>query len=265
MNKKIVPYLIRIESKYKPIESERLLLWRYNRIIDKGYTFPVFDFYCYCALLIRHMESKQIPKIMLNGTELKQEVKFQLINFQINNNEDISKTDKEFHLTEIKKMLIERKQFIKKEIHQTKFDKSEIDSIGPKNSKFYRNLLILTRGFTDITIMDWFIPIVLTYERLIHIFVRHVEETKFADGKKKRQTFFDYEPSEIWTLLKTLIKYDEENIQNHFLENSINYQLDKKYLTTEYLRNYENPIIYNGDSFVIRIDKNGFIKQFYQL
>jgi hypothetical protein len=46
MTKKTVPYLIRIESSYEPIASERLLLWRYNRIIDEGYTFPVFDFYC---------------------------------------------------------------------------------------------------------------------------------------------------------------------------------------------------------------------------
>ena len=220
MTKKTVPYLIRIESSYEPIASERLLLWRYNRIIDEGYTFPVFDFYRYCSLLIRHMELEQIPKIMLNGTELKSEAKFQLINFQINNNEHVSKTDKEFHLTRMEKMLNERKQFIKKEIRQTKIDRSDIDSIGPKNSEFYRTLLTLTREFTDITIMDWFIPIVLTYERLIHIFIRHVEETKFADGKKKRQTFFDYEPSEIWTLLKTLIKYDEKNIQNHFIENS---------------------------------------------
>jgi len=202
---------------------------------------------------------------MLNGTELKLEIKFQLINFQINNDEKVSKTDKEFHLTEMKKMLVERKQFIKKEIRQTKIDRSEIELINPKNSEFYRTLLILTRGFTDITLMDWFIPIVLTYERLIHIFIRHAEETKFADGKKKRQTFFDYEPSEIWTLLKTLIKYDKENIENHFLENSVHYELERKNLMTDYLRNYENPIVFNGDSFVIRIDKNGFIKQFYQL
>ncbi|MFD0837145.1 hypothetical protein ACFQ0I_15305 [Mariniflexile aquimaris] len=263
--KKTVPNLIRIESSYEPIASERLLLWRYNRIIDEGYSFPIFDFYCYCALLIRHAKLERYPEIMLNGTELKPEIKFQLINFQINNDEEVSKTDKEFHLVEMKKMLVERKKFIKKEIRQTKIDRSEIESISPKNSEFYRTLLILTREFTDITLMDWFIPIVLTYERLIHIFIRHVEETKFADGKKKRQTFFDYEPNEIWTLLKTLIKYDKENIENHFLENSVHHQLERKDLMTDYLRNYENPIVFNGDSFVIRIDKNGFIKQFYQL
>jgi hypothetical protein len=263
--KKTVPNLKRIESSYEPLASERLLLWRYNRIIDEGYTFPIFDFYCYCALMIRHEKLERFPEIMLNGTELKPEIKFQLINFQINNDEEVLKTDKEFHLAEMKKMLVERKQFIKKEIRQTKIDRSEIESISPKNSEFYRTLLILTREFTDITLMDWFIPIVLTYERLIHIFIRHVEETKFAHGKKKRQTFFDYEPNEIWTLLKTLIKYDKENIENHFSENRVHDQLERKDLMTDYLRNYENPIVFNGDSFVIRIDKNGFIKQFYQL
>ena len=113
--------------------------------------------------------------------------------------------------------------------------------------------------------MDYFIPVVLTYERLIHIFIRHVEETKFADGKSKRQTFFTYQSGEIWTLLKTIIKFDQENIKEHLIENKVHYDLDKKELMTDYLRNYENPIIFDGDKFALRIDKNGFIKQFYQL
>jgi hypothetical protein len=71
MTKKTVPYLKRIESCYEPMASEISLLWRYNRVIDEGYTLSVFDFYCYCSLLIRHMELEQIPKIMLNGTKLK--------------------------------------------------------------------------------------------------------------------------------------------------------------------------------------------------
>ena len=78
---------------------------------------------------------ERFPEIMLNGTELKPEIKFQLINFQINNDEEVSKTDKEFHLEEMKKMLVERKQFIKKEIRQTKIERSEIESMSPKTSE----------------------------------------------------------------------------------------------------------------------------------
>jgi hypothetical protein len=263
--RKKVPNLIPIETSYEPIASERILLFRYNRIIEEQYTFAEFDFYCYCALLMRHTKLEKLPEIMLNGKELKPEIRFQLINFKKNNNEKISANEEEFHHFEMKRMVEERKGFIKKEIKRTKIDKKEIDNISPYNSGFYRTLLILTREFTDITLMDYFIPVVLTYERLIHIFIRHVEETKFANGKSKRQTFFTYQSGEIWTLLKTIIKIDQENIKEHLIENKVHYDLDRKELMTDYLRNYENPIIFDGDKFALRIDKNGFIKQFYQL
>jgi hypothetical protein len=91
-----------------------------------------------------------------------------------------------------------------------------------------------------------------------------VQETKFTDGQFKQRSYFEYEPEEIWTLLKTVIKFEQENIKEHFLQNSINYKLERKELMKDYRRNYQNPIIFNHDEFVPRIDKNGFIKQFYQ-
>lgn len=201
---------------------------------------------------------------MMDGCKLKPAIKFELINFKIKNNEKITSEEYEFHLLEKQKILIERKKIIKREISKTNLKGKTINNIGPKNSKFYRTLLDLTREFRDITLLDWFTPIVLPYNRLIHIFVKHVEETKFGNGMFKKRTFFDYEPTEIWRLIKTLIKIEEQEIKDHFLMNSVNKELNRPNLMKDYRRNFRNPIQYNGDSFVLWIDKNGFIKQFYQ-
>ena len=107
----------------------------------------------------------------------------------------------------------------------------------------------MTRSFSDITLLDWFIPIVLKYERLIHIFVRHVEETKFAESQTKKRTFFSYKSTEIWILLKTLIKQEADKIKEHYIENSVNYDLGKPELMKPYRRTEKNPIFHNGDSF----------------
>ncbi len=263
--KKEVPNLIRIESQYDPTYSENLLLWRYNRIIEEGYTFPVHDFNSYCALLLRHMELKDVPEFMKTDGVLNADIKFELINFQINNGEIISAEDKNYHTKRMFEILKERKAIIKKEITRTNLSGKELHSIGHKNSNFYRTLLRLTREFTDITLLDWFIPIVLTYERLIHIFVKHVEETRFGEGLFKQRTYFDYKPEEIWILLKTIIKYNKKEIQNHFLENSVEYQVGSLKDMKDFRKNSRNPIIFNKDKFVLTIDKFGYIKQFYQL
>lgn len=263
--KKTVPNLIQIETSHEPIVSERILLWSYNRVIKEGYAFAKHDFYKYCALFIRHYGKEKLPKEWIDTDEIKTRVRFELINFQILNEEQVSKEDYQFHLTERRKMVNERKNIIKKEIARTNLSGKVLNSISHHNSQFYRTLLDLTREFRDITLMDWFIPIVLTYERLIHIFIKHVEETKFGEGQFKWRSFFDYKPEEIWTLLKTIIKFEQEAIQDHFLINRVNYQLEKAELMKDYKRGFKNPIIFNNDHFALTIDKNGFIKQFYQL
>lgn len=123
----------------------------------------------------------------------------------------------------------------------------------------------MTSSFTDITILDWFIPIILKYKTLIHIFVKHVEETKFGKGQFKKRTFFSYSHDEIWILLKTLINQESENIKDHFLENCASWHLNKPNEMKPYHRNTRNPILYDGDRFVLSIDKNGFITKFHQI
>lgn len=263
--KKIVPNLIRIKTNYDPTVTEGLLVWRYNRIIDNGYTFPLHDYYTYCALLLRNEEIDNVPQIMKNGNELKPEIKFEIINFQINNKEKISNDDLKFHIASRQGIVEDKKRIIKHEISRTNLNGKLLKTISPYNSNYYRTLLHLTREFREITLLDWFIPIVLTYERLIHIFIKHVEETKFGDGQFKHRTFFEYRPDEIWILLKTIVKNETQSIQEHFLENSMNHELDRLSLMKDYRRSSRNPIILNEDRFVLTIDKNGFIKQFHQL
>ena len=263
--KKLVPFLLRIETSHDPITTEKILLNRYLLVLEEQYSMPLHDFHSFAALSIRHGLTDTVPEIMKNGDEIKSEIRFQIINYKINNDENISEEDLVFHQNERRKIVSKRKKIIKKAIGTTNPGHKVLRTISPYNSQFYRNLLKLTSEFSDITLLDWFIPIVLPYERLIHIFVKHVEETKFAEGQFKRRTFFDYKPEEIWRLLKTIVKFDKQNIKDHFLLNSINLQLEQTNLMKDYWRGFKNPIIFNGDRFILHIDKNGFITQFYQL
>lgn len=268
--KKKVPNLITIETSFTPSEQEGVLLFRFNLILKEGFSFPYHDMYTYCSLLLRHHGLENIPELiqdfMYEDGNLIPEIRFELIRFQKLKNEEISQEDLKFFMELWREKVEIRKEIIKKEVRRTNPPGKELQKLGYNTSDYYKRLLELTSEFTDITLLDYFIPIVLTYERLIHIFVKHVEETKFWDGLFKKRTYFTYEDTEIWKLLKMIIrKVDVENIREHFIENSVNVELGRKELCRDYYRGYSNPICFNGDRFILRIDKNGFIKQFFQL
>ena len=50
-------------------------------------------------------------------------------------------------------------------------------------------------------------------------------------------------------MIKTIIKIDEENIKEHFIENAVNRDLGKSELMKDYNRKVNNPIILNGFIF----------------
>lgn len=267
--KKIVPNLIRINSEFTSSEAEDLFLWRCNRTIKEGYSFSINDFNCYCGLLIKRKGLENLPEkivgYILKDGEIKREIKYELIRHKILDKHEISEEENIFFNAERRILVDKRKEIIKKEIARTNIKGKILNEISYKNSDYYRELLNLTRQFVDITILDYFIPIVLTYERIVHIFIKHVEETKFADGQFKNRTFFNYRSSEIWTLIKTIIKIDEENIKEHFIENAVNRDLGKPELMKDYRRSFNNPIMIENDKFNLTIDKNGFITMFHQI
>ena len=267
--KKEVANLIRINSEYNSQKAEGLMLWRYGQVLTNGYGFPIHDFNLYCALLIKHKGLENFPEkfkasIFKDG-KLDNEIYFHLLRLKILDNFEINEEEKIFFNALRRVKVDERKTIIKKEISRTTVKGKQLNVINHNNSHYYKELLRLTSAFTDITILDWFIPIVLKYERLIHIFVRHVEETKFADSQTKLRTFFSYKPDEIWTLLKTLINQEGADIKDHFIENRVNHDQGKPELMKQYCRNKNNPILFDGDKFALNIDKNGFIMKFHQI
>lgn len=267
--KKIVPNLIRINTEYTALEAENLFLWRCERTISHGYSFSIMDFNCYCGLKIKregleNLHPKIVNYILENG-EIKREIKYELLRLKTLDNQELNEAEKLFFNNERRILVNKRKEIIKNEIARTNIKGKILNQINYKNSDYYRELLKLTNQFVDVTILDYFIPIVLTYERLVHIFIKHVEETKFDDGQFKTRTFFNYESSEIWTLITTIIKTDEENIKEHFIENAVNKDLGKPELMKDYRRNANNPIMIEDDKFALTIDKNGFIKMLHQI
>jgi len=94
--RKDVPNLIRINSEFTSSEAENLLVWRFNRIINEGYTFTLNDFNIYCGILLKwngieHLPEKIINYIPLNPqTKMNNVCKFLLLPISIDHQDENS-------------------------------------------------------------------------------------------------------------------------------------------------------------------------------
>ncbi len=194
---------------------------------------------------------------------MKSEVQFFLLMHKRQNGDILTKDEFATLSQEVRRELIKRKDIIKKEALRT--------GISPKklnlNFTDYRTLLEISVDFHDLTLISWFTPIVLTFERYIHICVKHIEETKFKLGNFKRRSFFDYKHTEIFILLKTIIRRESKEIKDHFLLVSTGQELNKSDMIKPYCRGIKGfpPVIYDDREFRLMIDENGFIVQFFQV
>lgn len=265
--KKDVPNLSKINVPNDSDALEGLLLLRFDRIIEEGFIFPCHDFDLYCAILLRKLSLENLPKvykdyIIQDGT-IRQEVQFQMINLAIEKREIVNDEEIEFYFKLNHAMALDRKKIVKDEIGRTGVNSLKVNLT---NSSYYRELLQIIKGFTDLTLIDWYIPIVLTFKKFVHIYIKHVEETKFNEGQFKHRSYFDYKHSEILTLLKNILHREEQDIKEHFMKVSFGFNFGDKALVKDYHRGFGKfpPIMLGDDKFRLTINKYGFIESFYQ-
>lgn len=263
-----MPGIIKVYSEFNQKESETLVLIKFKGNLKNEYTLSEQDFFCFCALVIKNkitnLLTKSQEELIYKEGILIDEVRFLVIKYKLLNDENLTDEELLFYLSFKRVKFNSRKVIIKKEIARTNFKEKELNQINYKNL-YYRELLKLTKFSEDLTLIDWYIPIVLKFDRLIHIFVKHVEETKFANGFFKNRTFFSYKSEEIITLLKTIIKREENSIKEHFVINSVMKLVGKSNMMNNYHRSWKNPICFDNEIFHLLIDKDGFIMTFYQV
>lgn len=96
-------------------------------------------------------------------------------------------------------------------------------------------------------------PIWLNYERFLHIFLRHVDETNLG-GNFEDKTKFQYLIDDIFRLIEIVLDSIEDDIQKHFIERP----------DTNFKRHGEMAIYYNGDYYVVDINPDGLLMTFYK-
>jgi hypothetical protein len=271
-NKRDIPNLIRVNFPYNPETAENILLMRFSQNLKDGYILSADDSDLFCAIMIRQNGIEGMPQgleayCMENG-QINDNVRFQMITLGLEKGELIDEDFKERYMTMRLQRAYKRKAIVKKEIGRVI---RNADKLTLKNSDYYRELLtIITQMNDSLTLIDWFMPIQLTFERYVHIYVKHVEETKFGDGQFKNRSFFDYNHKEILTLIKSVLRSIEDDIKEHFLQAAIALKQPDEPLFSAWLKDFHRgwgkhpDLIYDNRKFRLSIDKYGIIQMFFQ-
>jgi hypothetical protein len=266
--KKEVPNTIKIETPYDAKNIESKLSARFIRILKKGYRLSIKDSYIYWAIVLRNLGLDQMPDTFKEryqeDEEFRYAIEFEATAISIEQSEYISEDKLRLHTKLLLKRAISRKNIVKKEVTRTG---ANFNKVNHDHSNDYKILLESIKEFDDLTLIDWFVPIELTFERFVHIYVKHVTETKFGEAKFKKRTFFDYKHTELLVLIKTILKQEERDIKEHFLNNLIAEDKNQMEKVKDYHRGFGKfrSIEFGGDRFKLSIDKYGKINTFHQL
>ena len=267
--KKKVPNIINIEIPDDALFFERCVILIIESNIEKGYAITKYDFDRYCAVLCKNLGLESLPEAYRNycykDGKLKDRIRYNIIRFSKESQSNISSDDHLFYKNYLREKINYRKTYIKKEINRT-----GVNGIKHINSSsyYYRNLLRIVSQIEDeITLIQGYIPVKLSFEKLVHIYIKHAEETKFGDGAFKKRTFFEYDFDHIWTLLNSVLKQETQNILDHFMEVYIGKLLKENDKIRDYHRGFRkfSDIEFNGDLFALSIKHNGYIEKFHQL
>jgi len=260
---KEIPNIIKIGVPFNREAYEALRFRYYMDVkVKNGYTFRFDEFDEFCAIVIRNLSKDMLPKYIIDYAfddfeTFKLKKKIFLYTLRLKSLKEKLTKEEDDILNEYYINRINLKyELFAKEIKKTGI---KLKEISEKYQDDLDNLKKICGDFETETLIEWFFPVYWDLERFLHIFVKHVLETKFGEGQFKKRTFFQYQFRDIRILLKQVLKQEEQSIKDHFLEVKMNMH------NKDYHRYGSKAILYNNDRYKLHINNEGRLLSFHQV
>jgi hypothetical protein len=156
-------------------------------------------------------------------------------------------------LSELNAIISERNN-LKIEIFTKELKRSteKLKDIAVHHQDAFNTLIYICSQFEDEILLPFEIPIWWDFERFLHIYIRHVKETKLGE-RFSEKTIFQYKFKEVKRIIKAVIKSVYDEIKQEFKEQS-----NKKFR-----RIGTRSILYNGNYYRVVIESTGRLIDFH--
>ena len=251
-----LPKPITIKSPFtEEDEADNMILWLNNQRLNNGYKLIQEERNQHNAILYRKYENliTKPEEVALFRDEITGKIKPELNYYYLNSKfEHGTINDDEFE--ELKELInqkaTEKVLIIKKELEKSsqKWKQLAIDKQAA-----LRILIAMATHFETHRLTSAKNPVWWDFERFVHIFMRHVSETKIGE-RFEIKTAFQYKAKDIKSLIKIVLDICDKEIAEHF----------EKKPGIEFKRQGERAVYFDGDYYSFRIDKDGKLMTFHK-
>ncbi len=252
-NKRKLPKPSEIEVDLERINQDKLFIGNIDRLIGHGknLTPEETDEYRGVKLNLESVNLNDVedPKYIDTQTgSIKSSI---LMHYYLSRQRSKKITeDEKKHLIELNKIEYrERTEIIIRELNRAGYRSNADLNIEHQLKNFFQFFV----AFREKRLTYGNPPVYLDFNRLVHIFLGHVSETKLQ-GNFYDKSVFQYDIDEVIRLISIVIERIKDDIDGHFSENS----------GKPFKRHGEMAVYWNGDYYVVHIDPSGLLMTFYK-
>ena len=251
-----LPEPVEIKVDFRGVDKDALTINLYSRMISSGYKIiPYEQSQYYAAILNKHgdnIKDDNFKEIIIDKEtgEIKKDIRYAQLERKLYSEEGLTTEEKnEFE------DLIEEIMKVRVSISLRELEKSteKFKELGINYPKALNTVTTLMTYFKPKRLTHSRFPVWWDYERFLHIYLRHVKNTQIGE-RFSEKTPFQYAFKDILSLIETVLKQIEKEIEEHFTKNP----------AKNFKRHGSMSVYYNGDYYVIQIAPDGQLMTFYK-
>lgn len=235
-------------------DEEEMMLWLNSQRLKDGYKLIPEEINRHNGVILRKyeniMSSEDLKNFKdINSGVIKKDLKYHYLKSKYYKDLLTDEEKTEFENI-IKEEVDEKVKILGKELQKSQ---EKWKSIGIDYKQALAWLIHFSSDFRPERLTHGKIPVWWDYESLLHIYMRHVSETKIGE-RFEAKTVFQYKFSDIKTVIETVLQKTEKEIIEHFT----------LYPEKDFKRVGEQSVYYKGDYYVFHINTKGKLITFYK-
>ncbi|HYV92765.1 MAG TPA: hypothetical protein VE978_13300 [Chitinophagales bacterium] len=216
---KDIPNTIEVKFDSSGMDLDRFRMGFFGSRIRNGYKLIPEEEFEYFGLQLFYNPDFKIEehkeKILDGATgKIKEPIRYYQLKAKFLKSELVGEESKEFQ------DIISRRSELKIAILTDELNRSteKLKDIAVQHKDALKSLIYICSQFESEVLLPYEIPIWWDFERFLHIYVRHVKETKVGE-RYAEKTIFQYKFKDVSRIVKAVIESVYTEIKEHFLQN----------------------------------------------
>ena len=250
VGEKDVPNTLIVNFDSRGVEWNRFKLGMYTSRLSSDYPLIDAERQEYLALQAYYdklSEAEKAEAIDTNTGLLKSLIRYHYLEIKFMNSDLTPEEDEDF------RRLQDERTKPKIELLRAELGRSSerLKDIAVHHKDPLNRVIVIAVQFEDEVILPYKFPIWWNFERFLHIYIRHVKETKLGE-RFAEKTIFQYKFKDVRRIIDAVLSSIYPEVEEHFKTN-----------TDVFRRMGKRAVYYDGIYYRVEIESNGLLRTFH--